>query len=200
MLDVSSLVRPTRLLAALALGLTAASCGSAEHVAPNSINVQRDVHQPKQGLYRHHDIMLQMESQSDVFGLVDAGPRPLAAPQEPEAQQEAEKPAKLVRVESGAREAAQGGEAVPASAALAGMTPAQLWRYRVLPENIRDVELVFDRAGILPKIDAKRPAVFGNDKLEIAPPCHRALRKRVLTRVGADGEIIRTERKPGSVI
>ena len=57
-----------------ALALVSASCGSAEHVAPNSVNVLDEIEEPHNSLYRHHDIMLHMKWQSDVFGLVEGGP------------------------------------------------------------------------------------------------------------------------------
>lgn len=181
-----------------ALALVSASCGSAEHVAPNSVNVLDEIEEPHNSLYRHHDIMLHMKWQSDVFGLVEGGPELmeeyLGPEQEPAlAEKEAEP---LPSVAQLAR-----AEASPASATVRSpMADAQQWRVRVYqPEQVKK-PIVFDHAGIAPKTGAVRPAVLDTKPSKSFRPMQKQLRKRELTRLNEDGQVIRTHKKPGSVI
>ena len=182
----------------LALALVAPSCGAAEHVAPNSLNVLEENTEPHNSLYRHHDIMLQQKAKNDVFGLVEAGPQeftPVVTPeQEPAATEKTAQPteARLARAESPARPAA--------AAARTPMAAAQLWRVRVFePEQVKQ-PIVFDHAGIAPKLGAVRPAVLDTKPSKSFRPMQKQLRKRELTRLNEDGQVIRSFKKPGSVI
>lgn len=184
----------------LALALVAPSCGSTEHVAPNSLNVIEEGAKPHNSLYRHHDIMLQLKSQSDVFGLVDGGPELIdefrTSEQEPAAAEAEVKSspaeAQLARADVTARPAG--------ASAKSPMAAAQLWRVRVYePEQIKQ-PIVFDHAGIAPKIGAVRPAVLDVKPNKSFRPMQKKLRKRALTRLNQDGQVIRTHKKPGSVI
>lgn len=152
---------------------------------------------PNNSLYRHHDIMLEMKQTSDVFGLVESGPIPFdefTTPAQEPKKEAAPVEAKLVRAEKPARP-----EAVPASAN-AGLSSDQVWRIRVFePKNVSK-PIVFDHAGISPKIGAARPAILADKPKPVLRPMHKPLRKRALTRLGADGQVIRTHKKPGSVI
>ena len=183
-----------------ALALVAPSCGTAEHVAPNSLNILEEDNEPHNSLYRHHDIMLQMKQTSDVFGLVEGGPELIdefkTSDQEPASAQQEEKPlpseAQLARAESSPRPAAASGRSP--------MAAAQLWRVRVYqPEQVKK-PIVFDHAGIAPKIGAVRPAVLDTKPSKSFRPMQKQLRKRALTRLNDDGQVIRTHKKPGSVI
>jgi hypothetical protein len=194
----ASLVAITRnTIYLLALALVAPSCGSAEHVAPNSLNVQQESNNPNNSLYRHHDIMLEMRQTTEVFGLVDAGPSSMqefSAPAQEPSKEAAPVEAKLTRAESSVRPEASNASAGPK------LTADQLWRVRVFePQNVSK-PIVFDHAGISPKIGAARPAILVNKPKPVLRPMHKPLRKRALTRLGADGQLIRTHKKPGSVI
>ena len=196
-----SLVAIARNLTILfALALVAPSCGSAEHIAPNSVNVIDENAEPHNSLYRHHDIMLQMKQKNDVFGLVEAGPELVeeysTPEQEPASAQNEAKPlpsdAQLARADSLTRPAG--------ASARAPMAAAQLWRVRVYhPEQVKQ-PIVFDHAGIAPKIGAVRPAVLDTKPSKSFRPMQKQLRKRALTRFNDDGQVIRTHKKPGSVI
>lgn len=181
----------------LALALVAPSCGTAEHVAPNSLNVQQESSDPNNSLYRHHDIMLEMRQTTEVFGLVDSGPstiKEFIAPTQEPSKEAAPVEAKLVRAEMPVRP-----EAASASAA-SSLSADQLWRVRVFqPQNVSK-PIVFDHAGIAPKIGAARPAILAEKSKSVIRPMHKPLRKRALTRLGTDGQLIRTHKKPGSVI
>jgi hypothetical protein len=194
----ASLVAITRnTIYLLALALVAPSCGSAEHVAPNSLNVQKESDSPNNSLYRHHDIMLEMHKTTEVFGLVDSGPSPqqeFTAPAQEPSKAAIPVEAKLARAESPARSKAASASAAPK------LSTDQLWRVRVFePQNVSK-PIVFDHAGIAPKIGAARPAILADKPKRILRPMHKPLRKRALTRLGSDGQLIRTHRKPGSVI
>lgn len=158
----------------LALALVAPSCGSAEHVAPNSLNVEKEPSSPNNSLYRHHDIMLEMKKTTEVFGLVDSGPT------------------YLEEFNASAQE--------PSKEAASALSADQLWRVRVFePQNVSK-PIVFDHAGIAPKIGAARPAILADKPKPVLRSMHKPLRKRALTRLGVDGQLIRTHKKPGSVI
>lgn len=181
----------------LALALVAPSCGSAEHVAPNSLNVEKEPSSPNNSLYRHHDIMLEMKKTTEVFGLVDSGPTYVqefnASAQEP-SKEATPVEAKLARAEAPVRP-----ESASALAA-SKLSADQLWRVRVFePQNVSK-PIVFDHAGIAPKIGAARPAILADKPKPVLRSMHKPLRKRELTRLGADGQLIRTHKKPGSVI
>lgn len=181
----------------LVLALIAPSCGTAEHVAPNSLNVQQEEMDPNHSLYRHHDIMLQMKQQpKDVFGLVEAGPEVLERVTAQEPAVEATRPAEA-RVASTNK-----AQARPASAkvARAAIPTAQLWRERVFEPQWQNSRLVFDVSGIAPKEGAMRPAVLSEGSLKAPKAMHKPLRKRALTRIGESGEVIRSHRAKGSVI
>jgi hypothetical protein len=181
----------------LALALIAPSCGSTEHVAPNSLNIQKESASPNNSLYRHHDIMLEMRKTTEVFGLVDSGPAPqqdFSAPAQEPSKEATPVEAKLARSESSDRP-----EVANASAG-SNLSADQLWRVRVFePQNVSK-PIVFDHAGISPKIGAARPAILVDKPKPILRSMHKPLRKRALTRLGADGQLIRTHKKPGSVI
>ena len=158
----------------LALALVAPSCGSAEHVAPNSLNVEKEPSSPNNSLYRHHDIMLEMKKTTEVFGLVDSGPTYLeefnASAQEP-SKEATPVEAKLARAEVPVRP-----EAASALAASA-LSADQLWRVRVFePQNVSK-PIVFDHAGIAPKIGAARPAILADKPKPVLRSMHKPLRK-----------------------
>lgn len=181
----------------LALALVAPSCGSVEHVAPNSLNVEKESTSPNNSLYRHHDIMLEARRTTEVFGLVDAGPslmNEFNAPAQEPSKEATPTEAKLVRAEVPVRP-----EAASASAA-SSLSADQLWRVRVFEPHNVSKPIVFDHAGIAPKIGAARPAILANKPKPVLRSMHKPLRKRALTRLGEDGQIIRTHKKPGSVI
>ena len=80
------------------------------------------------------------------------------------------------------------------------MAAAQLWRVRVFePEQVKQ-PIVFDHAGIAPKLGAVRPAVLDTKPSKSFRPMQKQLRKRELTRLNEDGQVIRSFKKPGSVI
>jgi len=194
----ASLVAITRnTIYLLALALIAPSCGSAEHVAPNSLNVQKESSSPNNSLYRHHDIMLEMRQTTEVFGLVDSGPSPLekySAPAQEPSKEAAPVEAKLARAEKPVA------SEVANASATSSLSADQLWRVRVFkPQNVSK-PIVFDHAGIAPKIGAARPAILADKPKPALRPMHKPLRKRALTRLGNDGQLIRTHKKPGSVI
>lgn len=186
------------------LALVAPSCGTAEHVAPNSLNIQENEADPHNSLYRHHDIMLEMRQQSDVFGLVEARPETVGdyqpLDQDPvKTEQATPVEAKLARAETPVRPTQK---ALPseASSNRSLLAPAQLWRVRVFePEQVK-APIVFDHAGIEPKIGAARPAVLEDKPKRSFRPMQKKLRKRALTRLNENGEAVRTHKKPGSVI
>jgi hypothetical protein len=180
-----------------ALALVAPSCGSAEHVAPNSLNVQKETASPNNSLYRHHDIMLEMRKTTEVFGLVDSGPsfmQGFVAPAQEPSEDAVPVEAKLARAEMPVR------PEVASASATSTLSADQLWRVRVFePQNVSK-PIVFDHAGIAPKIGAARPAILADKPSPVIRSMHKPLRKRELTRLGADGQLIRTHKKPGSVI
>lgn len=172
------------------LALFMGSCGVAEHRAHNSINVQRENFGPDHSLYRHHDIMLDLNNKKpDMFGLVEEGPRVLdqaLLSQEPE-------------VASASKAQEQKPLARQVSLRLTPNDEASLWRTRVLEARHQKSSLIFDRAGIRPKLSATRPAsIDAADQVD--PPCQKPLRRRAIHRLNGSGEIERTYKAKGSVI
>jgi hypothetical protein len=182
-------VHTTKLLLGLALLAGLFSCGAAEHQASNKINVQRDEIGPENSLYQHHDIMLELHHPGEIFGDVEA---------------------EVIQLNStDARKFDLGTQdPVPASAkktpkaktpkAETPLPDDQLWRKRVYVEVNRQRQLVFDRAGIKPKLRATRPAGMGAKRVP-SRTCQKPLRHRALTRLDANGKVLRSFRKPGSV-
>jgi len=173
------------------LALLMGSCGVAEHRAPNSINVQRDSFGPDHSLYRHHDIMLDLNmKKSDMFGVIEEGPRVLGEAtlaQEPELNQA---PAIARDLKPKARKASL--RPMPRD-------ESTLWRARVLEARHQKSSLIFDRAGIRPNLGATRPASI-DEAEQIGRPCQKPLRRRALHRLNGNGEVERTVKQKGSVI
>jgi hypothetical protein len=181
-------VHTTKYLVGFALLASSFSCGSAEHQAPNQINVERTEIGPDNNLYRHHDIMLELNKSGDVFGVVE--PPPI-----------------LFDLADAEKFSLVSQDPVPASSKTASKAKAatrsplpddQLWRNRVYNEANRNRQLVFDRAGIKPKLGATRPAAMGPNRASLLP-CQKPLRRRALTRLDGHGKVLKSFRKPGSV-
>lgn len=162
-------------LAILILPFAVASCDMSpvDHQIPTEINVERDAFGPDHSLYQHHDIMLGDDEFNEAFGMVDLP---------------------VVELTDSAAEALmQDGQSKKNST-----EPAKDWKQRVFPRAHWTKVTVFDLSGIEPKPSATRPSWTGE---RVGPNrCQKPLRERKIYRLGPDGKLVRSYRRPGSAI
>ena len=156
-------------------------CSLAEHRIPTRINVEREGLGPKHSLYQHHDIML-LSKRDGGNDASDSIPDATA----PDAEEE---PVAVAQTDEGNADLAK--DPNPP------LLDAELWRKRVYPKEQLDRANVFDLAQVPPKIHATRPAWPEEGKSALS--CQKPLMQREITRLGEDGKLTRSYRKPGSV-
>ncbi|MBC8406595.1 MAG: hypothetical protein H8E15_15345 [Planctomycetes bacterium] len=169
-------MKPVQYLACLILPFAAFSCGMkpVDHQIPTKINVERERASTRHSLYQHHDIMLGGEKFNDAFGMVaDA------------------------KVLINGYEALLLQEPTPAETKQEGNTATSEWKKRVYPKSQWTRTTVFEISGVDPKQNATRPCWTGDP--EVKQRCQKPLRQREISRIGPDGKVTRSYRRPGSV-
>jgi len=145
-----------------------------DHQIPTKINVDREKGSTRHSLYQHHDIMLGGSEFNEAFGMVPD-----------------------VKFVIDGKEALLLQEATPAESKQEGQVTASEWKKRVYPKSQWARTNVFEISGVDPKQGATRPCWTGDP--EVKQRCHKPLREREISRIGADGKVTRSYRRPGSV-
>lgn len=166
-------MKPVHYVAILLLPFAVASCGMnpSNHQIPTKINIERDELGPDHSLYQHHDIMLK-EDFNEAFGMVADVPVELTAAESEGLMQEGQ--SKKKPTDNGS------------------------WKQRVYPQDQWQRVNVFDLSGIEPKEGATRPSWSGD--ADNAKRCIKPLRERKIWRLGPDGKVTQSYRRPGTAI
>ncbi len=156
------------------------------HQIPTKVNVDRENGSTKNNLYQHHDIMLGGPEFNDAFGIIPA-----------KSQVDDDKAGLIAKSQVDDDEA----ELIAKPASMKQDPEPQVtageWKRRVYPESQWARTTVFDISGVDPKQSASRPSWTGDP--EGGQPCQKPLRKREISRIGPDGKVTRSYRRPGSV-